>query len=149
MMMRFHVVVDREVVLAVVEPGAASDDLLELDHRVDRAHQNDVADVPRIDAGRELLRGGQNGRDGLLVVLEVAQVLLAELAIIGRDALAVVRILARLHLVDEVAHRQRMILRRAEDHASFRSGRSRPCRILTRFASRSLISMILLKSLST
>ena len=36
----------------------------------------------------------------LLVVLEVAQVLLAELAVVGRDALAVVRVGARLHLVD-------------------------------------------------
>ena len=34
---RLDEVVDREVVLAVVEPRAAADDLLELDHRVDRA----------------------------------------------------------------------------------------------------------------
>ena len=36
MLVRLHEVVDREVVLAVVEPRAAPDDLLELDHRVDR-----------------------------------------------------------------------------------------------------------------
>ena len=77
--MRLHEVVDREVVLAVVEPRAAPDDLLELDHRVDRAHQHDVADVAGVHAGRELLRRGQDRRDGLLVVLKVAQVLLAEL----------------------------------------------------------------------
>ena len=97
---RLHEVVDREVVLAVVEPRAAPDDLLELDHRIDRAHQHDVAHVARIDAGRELLRRGQDGRDGLLVVLEVAQVLVAERAVVGRHALAVVRVAAGLHLVD-------------------------------------------------
>ena len=111
---RLHEIVDREVVLAVVEPRAAADDLLELDHRVDRPHQHDVADVAGIDAGRELLRGGQDGRDGLLVVLKVAQVLLAQRAVVGRDPLAVVRVLARLHLVDQVAHGQRVVLRGAE-----------------------------------
>ena len=71
-----HEVVDREVVLAVVEPRAAPDDLLELGHRVDRAHQNDIADVARIHAGRKLLRRSQNGRDGFLVVLKVPQMLI-------------------------------------------------------------------------
>ena len=52
---RLHEVVDGEVILAVVEPGAATYDLLELDHRVDRAHQHDVTDVSSIDAGGELL----------------------------------------------------------------------------------------------
>ena len=145
---RLHEVVDREVVLAVVEPRAAPDDLLELDHRVDRPHQHDVADVAGIHAGGELLRGRQDRRDGLLVVLEVAQVLLAERAVVGRDALAVVRVVARLHLVDQVAHGQRVILRGAEDqrllalvdllHEDLRRGS----------LSRSLISMILLKSAS-
>ena len=55
MMMRLHEVVDREVVLTVIEPRAASDDLLKLDHRVDRAHQDDVPDVAGVHAGRELL----------------------------------------------------------------------------------------------
>ena len=122
MVVRLHEIVDREVVLAVVEPRAAADDLLELDHRVDRAHQHDVADVAGIHAGRELLRGGQDRRDGLLVVLEVAQVLLAERAVVGGDALAVVRVLARLHLVDEVAHGQRVVLRGAEDQRLFAAG---------------------------
>ena len=105
-MVRLHEIVNREVILAVVEPRAAPDDLLELDHRIDRAHQHDVADVAGIHAGRELLRGGQDGRDGLLVVLKIAQVLLAQRAVVGRDALAIVRVFARLHLVDEVAHGQ-------------------------------------------
>ena len=115
MVVRLHEVVDREVVLAVVQPRAAPDDLLELDHRVDRPHQHNVADVPGIHAGREFLRRGQDRRDRLLVVLKVAQVLLAELAVVGRDPLAVVRVCARLHLIDEVAHGQRVILRGAED----------------------------------
>ena len=48
-------VVDREVVLAIVKPGATPDDLLELNHRIHRPHQHDVAYVTRIHAGRELL----------------------------------------------------------------------------------------------
>jgi hypothetical protein len=66
-------VVDSEVVFAVVEAGTASDDLLELDHRSDWTHQDDIADVAGIDASGELLRGGQDGRDGLFVVLKVAE----------------------------------------------------------------------------
>ena len=65
-----HEVVDREIVLAVEQPRAAADDLLELDHRIDRPHQHDVAHVARVDAGRKLLRRGQDRRDGLFVVLE-------------------------------------------------------------------------------
>ena len=63
---------NREVVLALEQPGAAADDLLELDHRIHRPHQHDMAHVARVDAGGEFLRGGQNGRDGLFVVLERA-----------------------------------------------------------------------------
>ena len=92
MVVRLHEIVDREVILAVVKPRAAADDLLELDHRVDRAHQHDVADVAGIHAGREFLRGGQDRRDGLFVVLKVPQVLVAERAIVGRDPLAIVRV---------------------------------------------------------
>jgi hypothetical protein len=39
MMVRLYEVVDREVVLAIVKPRAAPDDLLELDHRIDGPHQ--------------------------------------------------------------------------------------------------------------
>ena len=84
-------IVDREVVLAVVEAGAAADDLLELDHRVDRPHEDDVADVAGVDAGREFLRSGQDRGDCLFVVLEVAEVLLADAAVVGGYAVAVVR----------------------------------------------------------
>ena len=63
-------------------------------------HQHDVADVPRIHAGGKLLRRGQNGGDAFLVVLKVAQVLVAQRAVVGGDALAIVRVFAGLHLVD-------------------------------------------------
>ena len=76
--------------------------------------QHDVADIPCIHAGGELLRGGQDGGDGLLVVLELPQVLFAERAIVGRDATAIVRVLAGPHLVDQVAHGQRVGLRGTE-----------------------------------
>src|SRR5687768_13239032 len=36
--MRPHEVIGREIVFSLVEPRSTSDDLLELDHRVDRAH---------------------------------------------------------------------------------------------------------------
>ena len=114
MMVRLHEIVDREVILALVQPRATADDLLELDHGIDRSHQDDVADIARIHAGRELLRGGENGRDGLFVVLKVAQVLIPEASVLGGHALAIVRISALLHLVDEIAHRERMLLEKCK-----------------------------------
>lgn len=54
-MVCLHEVVDGEVIFAVVEARAAADDLLEFDHRVNRAHQHDVADVTGVYAGGELL----------------------------------------------------------------------------------------------
>src|SRR5665213_119781 len=103
-MMRPHEIVDREVVLPIIKPRPAPDDLLELDHRVDGAHQHDVADVARVHAGREFLRCSQDRGDGLFVILKVPQVLLTKRAIVGRHPLAIVRVLTGLHLVDEVAY---------------------------------------------
>src|SRR5260221_189749 len=103
MVVRFYEVVDREVILAVVESRAAADNLFELDHRVDWAHQHDVTDVARIHAGGKLLRGGQDGWDSLLVILKIPQVLFAESAVVSRYTLAVVRVGLGLQLVDEVA----------------------------------------------
>ena len=60
------------------------------------------------------MRGCENGRDDFFVVLTIAQVLLTKRAVVGRNPLAIVRVLARLHLVDEVAHGPRVILRGAE-----------------------------------
>lgn len=47
-MMCLHEIIDREVVFPVIEPRSTSDDLLELDHRIDRAHQDDVTDIASI-----------------------------------------------------------------------------------------------------
>ena len=54
MVIGLHEIVDGEVIFAVIEASAASDDLLELDHGIDGTHQNDIADVGRVHAGREL-----------------------------------------------------------------------------------------------
>ena len=121
-----HEVVNGEVVFAIVKPCAATNDLFELNDGVDGTHQNDIANVAGIHAGRELLRGGQNRRNGLFVVLKVSEVLVAEFAIVGGDPLAIVRVCARLHLVDEVAHGQRMSPVWRRRPAFFPSGRSAP-----------------------
>src|SRR5260370_24749573 len=71
MKIRSYEIVNGEIVLAVIKPRPSADDLLELNHGVDGAHENDVANVAGIHAGREFLRRGQNRRDGLLVVLKV------------------------------------------------------------------------------
>ena len=70
MVIRFHEVVDREVVLAIVESRATPDDLLEFDNGVDWAHEDDITDVAGIHAGGQLLRCCKDSRNGLFVVLE-------------------------------------------------------------------------------
>lgn len=50
--MCLHEIIDGEMVFAVVETRTAPDDLLELDHRIDWTHQNNIADVSRINPGR-------------------------------------------------------------------------------------------------
>ena len=50
MMMRPNKVINREVVLAVKQPSASANDLLELDYGAYRAHQHDVAHVAGIHA---------------------------------------------------------------------------------------------------
>ncbi|MEN9561069.1 MAG: hypothetical protein RIQ56_342 [Candidatus Parcubacteria bacterium] len=102
MLIRFHEIMNGEVILPIEETCPATDDLLELDDRVDRPHQHDVAHVARIDAGRELLRRRENRGDRLVVVLEFPQLLITERAIVGRDAHAVVGVFAFLHAVDVV-----------------------------------------------
>ena len=49
--MRLHEIVDREITFAVVEGRAATDDLLELGHRIHRTQEDDVAHVASIDTG--------------------------------------------------------------------------------------------------
>ena len=96
---RFHEVVDREIVISFVEPRPAPADLHELDHRIDRPQQDDVADVARIHAGRKFLRRREDRRNRLLVVLKRPQVLFAQFAIAGGDPLTAVRIFAGLDLM--------------------------------------------------
>ena len=99
-MVGLHKVVDREVILTLVKARASPDDLLELDHGVDRSHQHDVAHIARIDSGRKLLGAGENRWDRLFVVLKRSQVLLTKLPVIGGDPNAVVGVLAGLVLID-------------------------------------------------
>ncbi len=119
MLMGFDEVVDGEEVFAVVETGAAADDLFEFDHGVDGAHEDDVADVAGVDAGGEFLGGGEDGGDGFLVVLKFTEVLFAERAVFGGDALAVAGVGAGFHLVDEIAHGEGVELGGAEDEGFF------------------------------
>lgn len=113
-LVRLHEVVDREEVLPIEGPRATPDDLLELDHRFDGPHQNDVSDVPGIHPRGQLVRRRQDRRQRLLVVLELAQVLFAQLAVVGGHALAVMRIGVVLHLVDVVPDPRRVLMRGAE-----------------------------------
>jgi hypothetical protein len=74
MKVRLHEVIDGEVVLFFVEPCAAADDLLELNHRVDWPHKDDVPDIAGIHASGQFLRGGQNRWNGPFIVLKVPQI---------------------------------------------------------------------------
>lgn len=115
----FYEVVDGEVVFALKGAGAASDDLFELDDGADHPQQDDVADVAGIDAGGEFLGGGEDGGDGFLVVLKGAEVLFAEVAVVGGDADAVVRVGADFVLVNQVADGQGVGLGGAEHQGLF------------------------------
>ena len=116
---RLYEIMNREVVLAVIETRSSADELFEFDHRVDRAHEDDVSHIAGIHTCREFLGGGEDRWDGLFVILKVAEILLAERAVIRRDALAVVRVFARFELVDEIADRKGMGLVCAEDEGFF------------------------------
>ena len=105
-----HEVVDGEVLLAVEQASATADDLLELDHRIHRPQQHDVAHVAGIHPRREFLRGGEDGGDRLFVVLDGPQPGVAQFTVVGGDPLAVVGIGAGLELIDQVADRQGMVL---------------------------------------
>ena len=51
---RLHKVIDRKVILPVIKSCASSDDLFELNHAIDRTHQDDVADIAaRFGSGRK------------------------------------------------------------------------------------------------
>ena len=53
MKVRLYEIVDGEVILSIIKARTTSNDLFELDHRVDRAHENDVADIAGVHAGRD------------------------------------------------------------------------------------------------
>ena len=55
MMMCFDEIVDGEIVLTLIQAGSASDDLFELDHGVNRAHEDNIADIAGIDSGGKFL----------------------------------------------------------------------------------------------
>ena len=100
MMVSLNEIVDGEVVLAFEQPGATANDLFELDHGIDWAHQDDVADVAGVHAGGEFLGGGQDRGGGLFVILKIAEMLFPEFTVVGGDTLAVVGVVALFDLVD-------------------------------------------------
>jgi hypothetical protein len=51
-------------------------------------HQNDVADVASINAGRKFLGGREDCRDRFFGVLKITQVLFARRAIVPKDRFA-------------------------------------------------------------
>ena len=105
---------NRKIILAVKGARAPTDDLLKLDHGLDRSHQHDVAHVAGVHPGGELARSGQYGRYGLLVVLKLPELFLAHLSVPRGHPSAIVRVRAVGQLVDQVAHRQGMDLRGAK-----------------------------------
>ncbi len=92
---RAGVIEDGEGQFAVVlaHTRAAPDDLLELGHGVDHAHEHDILARGCIDARGEQLRSGEDDRGAGFDVLEVTQVTTADVAFVGRDAANVVGVL--------------------------------------------------------
>lgn len=91
---------------------------IELDYRIDGPHQQAIA---RVDAGGELLRGCEDRRDGLFVVLENAQEPVALRRVPGDYAHAVVWLPVNFQLVDQVADGGGVILGHAKDQGLFPS----------------------------
>jgi hypothetical protein len=57
-MMGFNEVIDGEIVFALVQAGATSYNLLELNHVIIGAHKYDVTHITGIHPGREFTGGG-------------------------------------------------------------------------------------------
>ena len=51
MLVGLHEIIHREKILVIKQAGAPADDLFELDHGIDRAHQYDVANIARVHTG--------------------------------------------------------------------------------------------------
>ena len=83
-----------QLAVIVADARAATDDLLELGHRVDDPHQHDVLHGRSIDAGGEQLRRGQDDRRAAFQVLEVAEMAAPDVAFVGRDPANVVGMVA-------------------------------------------------------
>ena len=65
------------------------------------------------------MRSGQNGGNRLFVVLKIPQVFIAQLAVVGRYPMAVVRIVAGLDLVDKIAYSQGVRLGSTKNQSFF------------------------------
>ena len=116
MIICFHEIIDREVILPIESPRPPSYDLLKLDHRIDRAEQDDISDIPGIYTRRELLGGREDRRDGLFIVLKCSQVLLSFYSVIRGHPYTVVRLFALLVLIHDITHRRCMLLGRTKDN---------------------------------
>ena len=102
--MGFYKIAYGEKVLAIKQPSSPADDFLDLDHRVDRPHQNNVANIAGIHSGGKFLRCGQYGWYGFFVVLKIPKMLITQYTIIGSNPLAIVRVFAIGNLIDKVSN---------------------------------------------
>ena len=85
--------VEEELAVVVPEPGAATDDLLELHDGIDDAGKDDVLAGRGVHARREQLGRGEDDRRGRLHVLEPAQVTDADVALVGGHPADVIGVL--------------------------------------------------------
>ena len=108
-------VIDGKIVLIVKEARTPTDDLLELDHIIDRSQEDDITYVLGVHSGREFLRGGKDSRDGPLVILKIFELQVSFLPIIGGNPFAVVGVGVGLMLVNHVADDGGMKLCSTED----------------------------------
>ena len=77
--------------------------MLELDHRIHRTKEYDIADIASIDSRRELLRSREYCRDRLLIVLEISEIHLSCESIECCHTDTVEGIFVFLHLIDEIS----------------------------------------------
>lgn len=108
--MGFDKIVDGEEILAIKQPCTAPNDLFEFNHEIDRPHQDNVSNITRINTGGKFLRCGQYSWYGFFVVLKIPKILITQYTIIGGNPLAIIRIFAVSHLVDQVSNNQCMKL---------------------------------------
>ena len=112
-------IIDGEMIFALKQAGAPADDLLKLDHGVDRAHQDDIADIRGIHPSGELLRGGQDGGDGLFIILKGTEPAFPEGAFVGSHPDAIIWVGTVALLIDQISYDKGMRLGGAEDQGLF------------------------------